>query len=95
LLDIFSHGAFTAETGFSPEQYTFGKMDKFGIFVHEKFKNRWFDKDNGHKFCKFLEMTGDNVDGEKLMDLAQDPIDNKKPKLSNDQKALLQEYMHM
>lgn len=64
-------------------------MEKFGGFVHEGFKKRWFKNENGHKFCKFLEMTGDNVDGKKLMDLAKDPS------LPNEDKSILQEYMRM
>ena len=87
LLDIYSHGGFTSKTSFSADNFTFGNMDKFGVFVHEDFKKRWFESDNGHKFCKFLEMTDGNVDGKKLMDLAQDPT------LPNDQRVILQEYM--
>lgn len=95
LLDIYSHGKFSKEAefsgnkNFSVDDYTFGNMDKFGVFVHDDFKKRWLNKNNGHKFCQFLEMTGGNVDDKKLMDLAQDP------NVPNDERVILKEYMMM
>jgi len=46
LLDIYSNGGFTLKTKFSSDNFTFGNMDKFGVFVHEDFKKRWFEGDN-------------------------------------------------
>jgi len=78
------------EKKYNLSNFSLGNLWDAGAFndINSGLSLRWSKDNNGEKFCKFLELTwGKSINGEDLITLSQDP------KLSPDDRALLQEYI--